>query len=110
MEGGSSGTSGPRSGRGRLISNTPLGGRAVIQDVLRKIRDSGRAFETVLVVGLEEPPRRRRAGIGVQSNRREALELAATLGVKLQVFTLTYLTELEVYCIQGKRSYSHPTR
>lgn len=58
------------------------GGRAAMRKVIQKIAEN-RNSETVLLVGLEELPRRRQSGIYVQSNRQEALELAADLGVKV---------------------------
>ena len=69
---------------------------------------SHRNYETVLLMGLEEPPRRWISGVFIKSNRKEALEIAAEMGVKVQVFTLINLTELEIYCMKGKRPYSHP--
>lgn len=85
------------------------GGCAAMRAVIRKIKESRRKCTTVLLVGLEEPPRRQQSGgVGITSNRQEALEIAAELEVELRVFMLTNLEELEAYCMRGKLPYSHP--
>jgi len=82
------------------------GGREALRRVIRKIAESRYRAKTVLVVGLEDLPRRKTDPVGIKSNKQVALEIAAKYGVELQVFTLTNLTELEERCMKGKLSYS----
>jgi len=82
------------------------GGREAMRQALQKIQASPRRHEMVLLVGLEKPPRRRQSGVWVKSNRQEALEIAADLGVQIRSFTLTNLEELETYCMTGKVAYT----
>lgn len=80
------------------------GGREAMRKVIQKTAESRNNY--VILVGIETPPRRRQSGMGVKSNKQEALKIAAELGVKVRVFTLTNLSELEAWCMRGRLPYS----
>ena len=81
-----------------------------MRKAIQKIAQHKSDNKPVLLVGLEKPPRRRHDGVGVRSNRQEALEIAAKEKVNIRVFTLTNLDELLAWCMTGKLPYKHPTR
>ena len=86
------------------------GGRKAMRMAIQKIAKHKSANKPVLLVGLEKPPRRRQSGVGIKSNRREAMEIATEEKIAIKVFTLTNLSELLSWCMEGKLPYDHPIR
>ena len=94
-----------RFGSRKVYVEYTKGRRDALYQVLRKIK--GSSHHIVLLVGLDQPPRRSKHDpVGVQSNKLEALEIAEEIGAEVQVFTLTNLSELETFCKTGKRVYT----
>jgi len=83
------------------------GGRAKMQNDLQKIKTSQYRNQTVLLVALDQPPRRSKPdAVGMNSNKLKALEIVANLKLQTRIFTLTNLNELEAYCKTGKLPYT----